>query len=69
MAMNFPNNLPGVRAVVCMLCTWTWLTGSAAHPMGAKCPKCGHKGGVGAFMVIKPQVDGYIILAPDNWQA
>ena len=61
-------NLPGVRDVVCMFCTWTWLTGTSPDEIGAKCPKCGYKGGVEAFMVVKPGIRERIVVTPQAWQ-
>ncbi len=58
-----PIKMYGLRCVVCMFCTWTWYTG---RPDGeeAKCPRCGYIAGVDKFMVMKPEVAGYVIVMP-----
>lgn len=52
-----------IRDVVCMFCTWVWITG---RPVGsaAKCPRCGYEGGVEEFMVMKPGVVGFVVVRP-----
>ena len=52
-----------IRDVVCMFCTWTWITGKPSGS-AAKCPHCGYEGGVEEFMVMKPGVEGFVVVRP-----
>lgn len=64
MELHESLNRFGLRSVVCMFCTWTWLTGRPQNEE-AKCPRCGYDAGVGKFMVMKPATPGYVIVMPD----
>ena len=55
--------LPGVREVICMFCTWVWLTG-VSPDTEATCPRCGYKAGVELFVVMKPETEGFVIVRP-----
>jgi DNA-directed RNA polymerase subunit RPC12/RpoP len=62
MSMRDTRILPGVREVVCMFCTWTWLTGTSSNTE-AQCPRCGYRAGVEVFVVMKPGVEGFVVIS------
>ena len=51
-----------------MFCTWTWITGKPSGS-AAKCPHCGYEGGVEEFMVMKPGVEGFVVVRPRYYHA
>jgi len=59
------HSVPGIREVVCMFCLWTWITGVPQNT-AAKCPRCGSKDGVEAFLAVTPGQKGCTLVRPNS---